>query len=175
MARQRRGSDGGHWYTPALQPRRQRSCVFVGFVAENLYVSSVFPRARITVIGGLRYASELAPRSPARRQAYGSDAAGVGSRGLRSSVFSSRCSECRRHGVQSGKRRNARNGPEPSDRVQGRVADQACLGRRPCHSTPLCAVGTQCTAKPWIRRRTLVHPNRPAPAPAFVCFRGFRG
>jgi len=43
MARRSRGSDGGPWHAPALQPRRQRSCVFVGLVAENQYFSSVLP------------------------------------------------------------------------------------------------------------------------------------
>jgi len=35
MARRSRGSDRGPWCTPAPQPRRQRSCVFVGLVARK--------------------------------------------------------------------------------------------------------------------------------------------
>ena len=48
---------------------------------------------------------------------------------------------------------------------------QSRLGRRP----PMEARGLHGTAEPWIRRRTDAHPSPPAPAPAFVCFRGFRG
>jgi len=49
-ARRSRGSDGGPWHAPALQPRRQRSCVFVGLVAENQYLSSVFPSYLLTIL-----------------------------------------------------------------------------------------------------------------------------
>jgi len=109
------------------------------------------------VSAGLRSASELAPRRPARPQAYGSGAASVmrkagsdGSRGLRLSVFGVRNAASDRSYL------SRRIVAESETATQARL--QSRLGRRP----PMEARGLHGTAKPWIRRRTHAYPSTPA-------------